>query len=381
MAVRRIAVRRIALVLGNGFDIFHGLPTKYTDFLSIMESYLSGRKEVRLNGNLFVLDKGIDSHNEIELKKCNTNIWYNYFQTIKQNNQLETWIDFENEIKDALISIDAELKKINSNKKDIKDWRSGHGFSSFYVTNPDKYISNTLGALKIYSGGVENNSNSYFLNEIFINKHSSGEFINFSTHKYIEFLYDQLKEFELIFKHYLLHFVEKITKNYKDIEKKWQNIDNGDVVNIFNFNYTNTISRYVDSANHAYLHGSIIQSNIIFGIVDIPNNINSSFKVFTKYYRRLLFQDFKDRQIVLNYPVDTIYIFGHSLDESDSKYILEFISNIKEGIIKMIVLYYSEADKATKILNLLKYIDTEIIEKLISKEILVFEKIIEKQGN
>lgn len=29
------------LVIGNGFDLAHGLPTKYTDFLKFVESYKS----------------------------------------------------------------------------------------------------------------------------------------------------------------------------------------------------------------------------------------------------------------------------------------------------------------------------------------------------
>lgn len=366
---------RIALVLGNGFDIHHGLPTKYNDFLTIESQFLIKAKTVSINDNTYGLDGVLNSQTEDILKRSESNVWYNYFQVIKQSKQIETWIDFEIEILNALILIDTEIIKINTDKKYIQEYTNAIGNVSYFVKNNDKFLSNIFSSLELYKNQVDMQNDSYFINSKFINQQHPNVFINLAISSYIGFLFNQLNEFEQIFKNYLSHFVEFITKKYSTIDKKWNKLNNVVVANIFNFNYTNTISRYDNFINQVFIHGSIDEGNIIFGVENIPDNIHSNFKVFTKYYRRLLFKDFKNRQIVLNSSVDTIYIFGHSLDESDKNYILQFIEIVENSIIKLVILYHSDIDKATKVLNLIKYILPARLEKLISEEKLIFEEI------
>lgn len=91
------------LILGNGFDLAHKLPTKYLDFLDFFSFWRSGYKGVE-NKNY---SKFIDIRDEIQKsnrvlddkisKLVIDNVWIKYFTTIVSTVG-ENWIDFEEEI-------------------------------------------------------------------------------------------------------------------------------------------------------------------------------------------------------------------------------------------------------------------------------------------
>jgi hypothetical protein len=106
------------LVIGNGFDLEHGLPTKYKDFLDFIKTineifvddWLNkGDKEYYnwisgingLNDNLreyFLLNKLQNNNIIIELLQLSKdNIWIKYFID-NMNYEKEGWIDLESEI-------------------------------------------------------------------------------------------------------------------------------------------------------------------------------------------------------------------------------------------------------------------------------------------
>lgn len=71
------------LIIGNGFDLAHGLKTSYKDFL-----------EICINSNSVVsLEQPMSEYKDY----CETNLWMKHFIT-RQNELGETWIDLENEI-------------------------------------------------------------------------------------------------------------------------------------------------------------------------------------------------------------------------------------------------------------------------------------------
>ena len=71
------------LVIGNGFDLAHGLPTSYKDFLEFTDNYMSYAKSI--NDNLLSELKTLVSNN------C----WLEYFKRTYIGNG---WIDFEKEM-------------------------------------------------------------------------------------------------------------------------------------------------------------------------------------------------------------------------------------------------------------------------------------------
>ena len=83
-------VKRVnILIVGNGFDLAHGLPTRYTDFLKYCRDY-EGK------GVPISKDTAIASEFQGIIKD---NLWLNYFFQITPNlDEDRTWIDFEREI-------------------------------------------------------------------------------------------------------------------------------------------------------------------------------------------------------------------------------------------------------------------------------------------
>ena len=76
------------LIIGNGFDLAHDLPTRYTDFLRYCHDYC-GSNPVSACERL----------NDEFLSFIKENIWLKYFLASTENlNDVRTWIDFEKEI-------------------------------------------------------------------------------------------------------------------------------------------------------------------------------------------------------------------------------------------------------------------------------------------
>ena len=110
------------LVIGNGFDLAHGLPTRYTDFLKFINVFLDYKKNCEdldsddqekysyIDDNdeerdyLFYFQKLFDKNKKLykELQEViNKNTWLKFFIKIYYKRgtwQKERWIDFELEI-------------------------------------------------------------------------------------------------------------------------------------------------------------------------------------------------------------------------------------------------------------------------------------------
>ena len=119
------------LVIGNGFDIAHGLPTGYKDFLlfvSIFQNLSSNvvfapscEKEEKMLVFLKTLKEKSANHDESataiwnELNKLiDKNIWVSYFQKI---NAKERWVDFEQEISKVIQALDGARKLVEEKVK------------------------------------------------------------------------------------------------------------------------------------------------------------------------------------------------------------------------------------------------------------------------
>ena len=83
------------LVIGNGFDIAHGLNTTYSDFLEFIRNY-------KRHGVI----------NQEFMDIISNNVWINYFDSIYEERKREGkdgWIDFESEISTVIEALDLAL--------------------------------------------------------------------------------------------------------------------------------------------------------------------------------------------------------------------------------------------------------------------------------
>lgn len=130
------------LVIGNGFDLAHELPTKYTNFLEWIVAevefwedlknekgkIISKIKKMPLKLNIpedkkrkMVISARIER--QVELWNCiNSNVWLEYFLQCDMHGE-ENWIDFESEISEVIQSINQDMGENNfySNIKRLKN--------------------------------------------------------------------------------------------------------------------------------------------------------------------------------------------------------------------------------------------------------------------
>ena len=77
------------LIIGNGFDLAHGLKTRYNDFLNYTSEFYQNNNREN------------DKIHDILFKDLVDNIWFEYFYSVYNRNQMrgENWIDFETKTK------------------------------------------------------------------------------------------------------------------------------------------------------------------------------------------------------------------------------------------------------------------------------------------
>lgn len=375
------------IVIGNGFDLAHELPTSYKDFLEwVVGEYniyyrmrnVSSMKNIKVKLDISenIRRNGKDSKeiaHQTELWECmNDNIWLEYFLHSKHKKN-GTWIDFECEISKVIQSLD--------------DDRSTFDFE--YYT---QLISN-----------------------MFLNK------------KYYEadppITYKQLRDKLLIdlnrliraFEIYLAEYVEKIECNLvsPDIQrilpKEIAKINGMPVYDtyILSFNYTNTFQRlYIDKEHNKYfekyvdyIHGkadinnTVETNNMVLGIDEYlgkkKRNKQVEFIAFKKFYQRIHkgtgckykewtdtikgeyeyyqteLEKCKTEKNIMNLKAMAnkskkqylnrhhVYIFGHSLDVTDKDILRDLILNDN---VYTTIFYHNKDVMGQQIANLVKVI-------------------------
>jgi len=95
------------LIIGNGFDVAHGLPTRYTDFLERTKEFFDYQNHTSLDSVLGKLFNDSLTQMNLHNEFCTVenNVWLKYFIKQQENNLLkgDTWIDFEHEIRDVIL--------------------------------------------------------------------------------------------------------------------------------------------------------------------------------------------------------------------------------------------------------------------------------------
>ena len=382
------------LIVGNGFDLSHYLPTKYEHFIKAMDALRRWdiqKGDIDFN-NLFQelctekawffdqtkflyrTEKIIIRIEEVEKikAKLNTNIWYKYF--LNHITKIDTWIDFESEFSKALdlvarFSQDAE--NIYQEYEEIRPRILGimQSDRAKYLKYGDKTIQ------KLFLLGIfeDKNSQMRIANKYYRN---NKENLDIDSNSIIENLEKNLNEFINIFKWYLKEIIEKLElTNVANKEIFEFNLED---LSLISFNYTSTFSRFYNSLPKVeYVHGEV-NKDLVLGIPDIKNEFLKKFKnySFTKYHQKLLkntdylFLDEnpKIKEMFKSKAVGkcniNIYIWGHSLADSDESYIHEIFSLNRQSNIECYVTVYFHKNDAPKLLNnLLDILGKDIVEK------------------
>ena len=424
------------VILGNGFDLRHFLPTSYNHLISILCEIekLPEEKEFVSFSDLFdgvfkeknewfytQINEYYQTENFIfnveEIQSIRTrlkdNSWFQYFKSVDEN-KIETWIDFETEIERVLVSVLEYFNDFNNGLFESKPRyglmeRSEPGFFAPKDSH-QKHFRNRLQIFLLKSFKfLSEKSNTYDIDNMFVV--SIGKEIQYYREKdFFNFIYRSLEDFVGIFNDYLINVVGEFYNHLKEIMKEDFISKNNKflftkVDRIFSFNYTstyinlyrdgvvkNSLIRAIDNKLIAYqdlVHGNTVADwknnvdnlKIVLGVDDIHSSLkkNKLFQ-FTKYFQKLHKQTdylfLKDFQKTNSFKTRVRYIFyfwGHSLDYSDRQYIWEVFDLVENSEgSKIKIFYHSIAAKGDQLKNLLGIIDKEKIEKFMKDKTLEF---------
>ncbi len=321
-------------ILGNGFDLWQKLPTKYEDYFRERESrgfsyekiIASFRGEHLISEDrIEIIEKNVlNLYNENSSSKINKNLFY-YYLLYKKDEEHRDWYEVESEIKPYVNNITEILhnrysmklgqntRKNKVDKSNVKDW----------------YIFLVLLVHEIELEEAPNSEEKRYIN------------------KPINFAMRHLNLFEKDFGNYIkdvqykfIHSLDNIL--YNDKPKK-----------IINFNYTTVIKNEIDKFKNIEksptaknirsieevinIHGDY--ENPIFGMDN--QNIDESMNIFTKTYRILSSDTIESFTLPSNKLLETIYFFGHSLSEADYSYFQSMFDyySIYDSKIRLIFLY------------------------------------------
>lgn len=299
------------LIVGNGFDLSHYLPTKYDHFMVAMgaienwdetngdmdfdqlfgslyekESYFFGYTKAMYETDDIKIS--VDQIKELKIQ-LRENVWYQYFSDHVR--EVKTWIDFETKIKEALLTIDKFFTKyqiIKENSGSVFNQIDGIFGSSnkrqyLNFLERDRLILKSLEIIEIQSMHDESIYIQYKVKDSFLDNYKSD--ITLDYKKIIDFLMDNLMKLKEIFSEYLLIVVDilKIKYNLKNILQ---------LDLMFTFNYTMTLeNKYNQNRNQVrHIHGETVKRNIVLGVSDLEKCFLKKFNMygFTKYHQKLL---------------------------------------------------------------------------------------------
>lgn len=323
------------LVIGNGFDLYHGLKTKYIDFVNYSKELM----------------KAEDKNSR---KLAISNSFVQCFIEVVSENQ--SWIDCEKEIE---IVVTMMLKLLND--------KNVFSENTHYIDKHDTSLASyEFERLKLMSRFNQKPKSEYifFYDRFF----STYQGINKSQvmDTLLRDLNDLIKIFEMYLKEKVSNdSVAELSKQIDDIKPDY----------VISFNYTNTYELYgINRKDVCHIHGSVQDNNMVLGIRDVDEkNIDSVY--FKKFFQRI-----QKRSDVIQWDKfgsdinekAIAYFFGHSLSNNDG----DLINDIYKNSHKIIIFYLKNSkDYEQKVINLIDTLGKEVVIQGINSGKIAFEPI------
>lgn len=401
------------LVIGNGFDLAHDLPTKYEHFLKFTQAYEKYKPICKPGQSVKdeweaapEEEKGLLVYfaNLCDQKKAlfeeignmiEKNVWLKYFVSIYESRKeagKDGWIDFESEISQVIQALDAAKLTVEEQTRQGKE-----------KAKLEQWQLNILSPFIADDGTILKSDSIFFTMKA----------IAYRKWKFL----DSLNKLTRCLEIYLSDFVGGIL-----LEKTLPDIQGLPIINkVLSFNYTDTYEKlytrnpYIE---YDYIHGkasienTMDTNNMVLGIDEYlkgdTKNENIEFIEFKKYFQRIhketgcLYRTWLDKMekmdsgnikeltsIKINEDgtvtsteeyvgYHRLFFYGHSLDVTDKDIIRDLVLADK---VQTTIFYMNRADYARKITNLVKIIgQDELIKRTGGKErTIVFVKIANRE--
>lgn len=374
------------VLLGNGFDLNLNLPTSYIDFLDTMnyvwkhecDNYktiadLWNREELQAHNKRIgaaynrykeiyediMLPDGFLNKMKSTLEK---NLWFHYL--LNSVNKNIGWIDFEQEIKTVVRSLNLIFKHLheehidNSSRTLQRNFYIVSQFNIFIEGREPKY-GNTIRIDKLIKKD--------FLIEYPIGSNC----LTIDKEKIISHVFCDLEEFVDILQEYLKIFIDGPFEKITDAGIIEDNRMFGYTDRAVTLNYTHSFEKLYPSVKVFHLHGEI-GKKIVLGIASDENDsedfINTDFIMFKKYFQRVIHGTDEEYlsflQNIKNLPKKmkriSLTVMGHSLDVSDRDIIVELF-NVSDSIT---ILYHCQSALETYVRNLVRIFGKRGLDEL-----------------
>ncbi len=321
------------LVIGNGFDIAHGLNTKYDDFIKWVRTF---------DGSYSELSK---QAGEEFCKRICENGFVKYF--LDFIGTVPGWVDLEQLMKEIIYQFEEFflhyteyvdtfnriiISTTNGQSSELSVIRMFNCLEKFPVFDQ---IDSRIGMASYHI------SSKYYAMAYGLNKK-----------EILKLLRIQLEDLIQLLKIYLSEHMEQKKGELKTKEQ---------IVNIkpnyvISFNYTDTYRLYgINEKDVYHVHGKLGSNNIVLGFGDnAPDNLQ--FIYFKKYFQRIqkLTGNYEMEKIII-YDEDfgeihpMVHFYGHSIDNTDGDIIRE-LDKIAQGFV---IYKYSQEDYEQKVINLI----------------------------
>lgn len=302
-------LKKVKVILGNGFDLYCGLHTSYRDYFSSQKemyesisgrinyaaNYLEGRAK---DGNTF-------SVFDVSLVFTPRNVWDLFFALSFENDSNQMWCDVEKAMFDSLVNSDS-----------IENSLKPHWGNVYKFLDRAPYQEESIGS---------------FVSAYYIRR-KRPELFSSETDFY-EFLLDELNEFEERFAHFITQqhiaynaFLYRFNTDY--VTRAHQLLEElcklEEIVSVDCFNYGFTPEPvFYNKCN--FVNGDF--SNPIFG-VDSKFEPDDPRYIFTKTNRRIEWE--MNRSIYSQYSdFENAVTFGHSLNEHDYSYFFPVLDQLE----------------------------------------------------
>lgn len=351
------------LVIGNGFDLAHGLPTRYDDFLNFVEEFIEYKVTNECNMRFLDYFKSLNETN-INLYDqidglIEDNRWLNYFLTLRENKVLLnklTWIDFESEISKVIKTFDEYRNKLISEKVfENEQMRiDEHSFDVLHYILEKKEKIIQIDCL-------------------------------LSLENIRELKEELITDLNRLIRCLEIYLDDYVRKNYFDKLQKIKFIEALKIDKILTFNYTNTYEHVYGKSNinFDYIHGkadikhNLNSCNLVLGIDEYlgenEKNSNIEFIQFKKFFQRIykgtgcLYKDWinfyteqKGKTPKIPHELN-LYFIGHSLDVTDKDILKELILFDEANTT---IYYHNQEALGRMIANLVKVIgEDELIRR------------------
>ncbi len=416
------------LVIGNGFDLAHHLPTSFTHVMAVLrtiaqlpfvklttpfDDLFAGLAEqdaafLERSKALYSLDSLQFDHAVIRSLKerVGHNLWYAYFD--QQHDAIASWVDFERKIGaalDAFVAVIAMIHAYTARTYALSRLRIEATAPEFAALVADPQMLDVMVAFKFLS--VEHHpaygSGGLKIRALDLNAQHFSAYKNsfrLNDTAVLAALNTALIEFSQILDTYLTEIVGAFSpkQDLAYLDKELLG-----VTDVYSFNYTSTFLKFYQRntrntshlINIDYLHGQAGNDykKLVLGVQRVPEIVLTQYKAygFLKYQQKLFNNTdyhFLSENRALQKLISSnhnaakiklvdIVIWGHSLDPSDHEYIREIFAynpGRDEGV-RVKVLFHSESGRFALLSNLLHILGKDTVEYWMKKNWLRFEPV------